>query len=305
MLSLAADATAMGQDEFSTSAPVPVRMRQRPPRTTSPEKETPPPVAAAPSPEKPALATEADLFPEHVRQDAPAKGDKRKSLKPVALEQTMQRAFVLEYTGTPGAFFQPWTEKQRHMLRASIIKRWPKDQPELCHQFFEWLVADWFHIRIRHFSWMKKNPAPAFPEIGFIINQRATLVPAFHGRERDNWLSSLPDAEQRRYLTLTQQEGKTEEEARMIMAEERAREKMREENAKAKAAANSAWRKAQIRDAEASRKLRRSAEPHPQSQAAIAQRRAELLAAAPPLPDDAPLPDLAQFADIPFREDDQ
>lgn len=231
---------------------------------------------------------------------ATTKQPPRENLKPASIEQTARRAFEVAYADRPGSMFLPWTQKQAGMLKKVVLAKWTAT-PEECHDMFEWIFSDWDAIIGHNFRWMTKVPPPALPEIGFIIAQAYRIIPLFTKNKRDKWIAQMDDPETRRYHELTVREGKTADDAKMILAEERAIERMREENAKAKADANRALRVARL-EAERAAKLRRRG-IHPSSETAkrmAAEEAARRLADMPP-PEN--LPDLATLATIPFRED--
>ncbi|MFC3208346.1 hypothetical protein [Aquamicrobium soli] len=269
------------------SSPAPIRMRQRP---TRPVKEPIPPVAPPPLTEvgKPATVTESDLFSDHIRQRAPAKGrgrggvDPRTTVHPGAIETTMRHAFEASYANTPGARWFDWTDKERAMVNSAILKRWPAGDAEGCHAFFEWLVNEWPMIRSTLFGWMQRPPAPEFPEISFIVRHRVKIVPAFQRREFESWSARLTEPMDRLRAKLLR-EGVPEEALAHRLATEAAKEEMREENAKALAAAAAELHQAQAVREQAKRIERAKGYVHPESEVAKKQRYAEVMEALGPI----------------------
>ncbi|MBB3147733.1 hypothetical protein FHS21_004165 [Phyllobacterium trifolii] len=254
---------------------------------SSRKKETSSPIARAPS---------SDGW----NDPKPVKVEPHRSLlKPGAIEKTFRRAFETENENISGAMHIAWTSKEQLKVKSAILNKWKRPAEE-CHDFFEWLVRDWFEIRIALFEWLEKNGkegAPARPHVAFIIRWNAALIDYWDRRAQKARIKGLDSREEQR-LALLSLEGKTREEALLIIAEERATEKMRDENAKSVAAARQAHGAARILEKQLVERQRWGVHnPHPSSQIAQQMRQVPV-----PVSDEA-LPTIEELINTPFREE--
>jgi len=226
--------------------------------------------------------------------------DQRKVLKPGAIEKTFRAAFEKAYPDTPYVIPSKWTVAELSKVKQAMLSKWALSKAEDVHDFIEWIVFNWDYLRNSEFGWMKQRPAPPAPEINFITRHHTHFVTAYNRDRQDAWIDSFTDRETRRFHELTAKQGKTPEEARMLIAESRAIGRIRTELDAERAKNASLLKKAQAAEKRAYR-----AQPiHPESETAKKQRAAELhkaLGSPPPLAADAPIPDLMAALEEGFR----
>lgn len=230
---------------------VPVRVRQRPTSGLAlPAKKEIPPTGAIP-PYEPSLPLS---LPIARREFSPAEpsADRRPNLevvlpflKPSAIEKTYRAAFEEAYSDQPGVMPTKWTVEQLGMINNVVLKRW-LGTPEECHEYVEWLVVNFYRLRRTAFSWMKKPCAPVAPDAKFIARWHTNLLSAYHERKQESWIESIDSHELRNFKRMTTVEGRTEEEARMKLAEDRVTLALREEMIKRERQAATMFRTGQI-----------------------------------------------------------
>jgi len=82
----------------------------------------------------------------------------------------------------------------------------------------DWAVRNWTQIVKKKFKWMKKQPAPAHPDIGFFIYFSGDFMNVWASNELEDWLQKP----ERTKVEKLMGKGKTREEALTEIAENRA-----------------------------------------------------------------------------------
>lgn len=242
------------------------RKRTRP---ALPAKEPTPPVAATP----PSKFDPAKVVAELQAKSAD-KADKAKlNLKPVSLEATYRAALRDGFEGSDLPLPAAWGAKERGQAK-KLFEGYSQLSAEDAHECLRWVVLNWRALRSSLFGWMTRSPAPDVPHIGFLLSRRVNIVAAFVDYRTDGRIDRIEDEDTRRVAKLVRA-GKSDEQARLQVAEENAVRRMREENAKAKQDASHLLRAAQIAEKQMEKKYRGRAEIHPQSETAQRLRREE------------------------------
>jgi hypothetical protein len=161
----------------------------------------------------------------------------RSMLRPGPLMQTWRIAFEEAYAEIPGAVFPPPTQLDLGKVKSALIAKWTGKTEEL-HDFIDFTVRNWHLLMDTAFSWMTKDPPPAYPSLRFFLAFRQRFQDQWSGRTTEKWINNLPMGEQRRFLELTMKQGMSSELALAKIGEERATIKLREEMEKREAEAN-------------------------------------------------------------------
>jgi len=135
------------------------------------EKETPPPVAAAPSPVADAKQVVQALVDREKAEAAAKRREKaeeaRKRSSTDAFEVTYRNAYMEAFPGIP---VPRLTEKDQIILRSAVIARYK--EPAEAHDFVDYCVRNWRLIIYTRFAHMRANPPPEMPKISFLTSPK-------------------------------------------------------------------------------------------------------------------------------------
>lgn len=308
------------------------RRRERPSSCPAPSQATaspsPAPVAAPlPKPPKPIAPPAHDLplfaalepINERVatglfasRKNPENERHARRQLKrPGALEKTFREAFVETYGDLPGAECPKWSPKNLRQVEDVLCDKWAGPTEDL-HDFVDWFVRDWPQTRKSTFEWMARtgSPAPDFPAVRFLFQEKLKdrLISAWGTRTARSWIDRLDDNRKRLYLDLTLKQGKSHEEAVLVMADVRAEAKLEEKMRQTRIEAARMQKAGELAQRTAERMQITAGRIHPKSEAARrlhAEAVFEKLQAAP-AENLNPVSNMADFTDlmnVKFRED--
>ncbi|AWM88265.1 hypothetical protein C4E04_16960 [Microvirga sp. 17 mud 1-3] len=198
------------------------------------------------------------LAPANPQTAASARETASRTLKnPGALQRTWTAAWGCAFDEVPGAVCPAWTKTEMGMVKSALAARWTQDAASL-HGFLEWIVTDWSNIVGTHFAWMKRDPAPSLPSIRFVMTFKDRFFQAWNRRTVDKAIDGL-SGEERRRRELMMRQGKTLEEANLLIAEERAQVRLRDEIEAGKKRAASMLQEARLTKDSTERMLR---QPH-------------------------------------------
>lgn len=277
-----------------------INLRRRPTGEASalpfPAKDAIPPVASHPLPEV------------RMRKRPPRLADVQRLLTPGAIEVTFRRAYEDTFSDRLGLPCPKWTRKQYGIAKRALIVGW-MGTPQGLHDFVYWSVGHWEQVVGRKFQYRTRFPAPKMPDFEFLAKEHFAFENAFGENTRDGWLSGIDDRERKRFLELTVQRGRTDEEARMMIAEDRALTTLGGRIAKVGESNRSIFnhnKRLEKELRETKSKLRKY-ELHPESQIAKERAAAERRERLGPLPVLAPgeIPDLTKFMNIPYESEDE
>ncbi len=82
---------------------------------------------------------------------------------------------------------RPFTRKERNQVRSCLTKEW--EEPAALSEFLSWAATNWSSIIRSEFKWMKDNPPPQTPDIGFLCGMRTHFYEAWATRERRFWIN--------------------------------------------------------------------------------------------------------------------
>jgi hypothetical protein len=125
----------------------------------------------------------------------------------------------------PGIAIPSWTDKDVAMVLGVLRNRF-RDNVAARHDFLDFVVRHWKWIMAEEFHWMR-TPPPAYPSLAFLCSRKLSgrFLDAYADRRRREEIEVLP-AEQRALAVLID-EGKSREEALLIIGERRALSKVK------------------------------------------------------------------------------
>ena len=158
--------------------------------------------------------------------------------------ETVWRAAMRETF--PSASVPAWSMKQKHIV-LTTSKAWQRAESKTFIDLLDWSVRNYTQIVSKYFSWMRDNPPPAVPDIGFVVAMRDHFMKAFDSKALDKWMSRAERSEFERMLG----RGMTREQALKEMGRKEVTSRFREEIDRREAAAR-------VRDRVATVKLERA-----------------------------------------------
>lgn len=213
----------------------PERVRSSQEKTSSPEKENPPPVPPAPShigkmsrEAQKTRAAEIERMSIEIRQQRAAKAKQQDSVG--AYHRTYVNAWAETYPGVP---CPTWTERDTHIVR-SVLKARLRDNIQARHDFLNFIVRHWAQIRATQFGWMRQSSPPEMPKVSFFTSGKmiGRFLDAYADRRRFDQIKALPVEEQE--LERLVAHGKSREEALIAMGERRALSKAKAQQTEVK-----------------------------------------------------------------------
>lgn len=195
-------------------------------------------------------------------------------------------------------FEQIWTEALRETFPITAHVCWsPRERGQITNKsknwywadditfadMIDWSVRNWTQIMKAQFSWMKTNPPPDTPLVGFFNNFIDQFVDCWASKKLDAWLKS----DQATEIDKMMARGMTREEALVEIAEGKAVAAIREETSKKTEASLRRLRRAEQIEKQNQRLAALGPAPiHPRSRTAQQSRQQNLQHVAPKTPDD-------------------
>lgn len=196
----------------------------------------------------------------------------------IAVIEHAWRQAILE--AFPHDTIPAWGWREKSQAKTAASKWWHRDQIDF-PGFAAWAATNWTAIMRKQFKWMTKNPAPAVPAWGFLINFIDQFTTCWADGKLEEWLSDNDRTEIERIMA----RGLTWEQAMTQHAEDKAAGRLVGRMNETMEEARALARSGELAIARAEKLVDYSgrAPIHPQSRAALRMKREAAEAAREPV----------------------